>query len=64
VVLRIRIAKNGEVSKTELITRKANPAFASLALQSASQWDFDPARVRNKPVPSDMLVHFRFRAPR
>ena len=64
VVLRIRIAKNGEVSKTELISRKANPAFASLALQSASQWDFDPARVGNKPVPSDMLVHFRFRAPR
>jgi hypothetical protein len=62
VVLRIRIAKNGAVSETELVSRKSDPVFASIAVHAAAEWDFEPARIGNKAVPSDMLVHFRFRA--
>jgi Gram-negative bacterial TonB protein C-terminal len=64
VLLRIRIAKSGEVSGTELLSRDSNPIFASIALHAASTWDFEPARLKNKAVPSDMLVHFRFPAAR
>lgn len=61
VDLRIHIAKSGAVAETQLISRNVSPAFSSLALHAAAQWDFEPARIRNKAVPSDMLVHFRFR---
>jgi hypothetical protein len=64
VDLRIRIGKNGDVAQTEVLSRKSDPLFASIAVHAASEWSFEPARVGDKAVPSEMLVHFRFHAQR
>jgi TonB family protein len=61
VDLRIRITPSGAVAESELVSPDENPAFSRLAMRAATHWNFEPARVRDRPVPSDMLVHFRFR---
>ncbi|MDQ6707068.1 MAG: energy transducer TonB [Acidobacteriota bacterium] len=60
VDLRISIDKTGAVAETELLSRKVDPALAGIAVRAASHWDFTPARINNRPVSSEMLVHMRF----
>jgi len=61
VDLRIRIAKSGRVRRGELVPRGRETAFDTLARNAASRWQFQPARMNNRPVESEMLVHFLFR---
>ncbi|MDQ6665366.1 MAG: energy transducer TonB [Acidobacteriota bacterium] len=60
VDLRISIDKTGAVAETELLSRKVDSALAEIAVRTASHWDFTPARINNRPVSSEMLVHMRF----
>jgi outer membrane biosynthesis protein TonB len=34
--------------------------LAAAALSAARQWQFTPARKHDKPVASEMVLHFRF----
>jgi len=59
----VHIGKNGAVTRAEA-TRKPGSLqsyLAQRAVETVRQWKFHPAKVDEKPAPSDAVVHFRFR---
>ncbi|MDQ6678542.1 MAG: energy transducer TonB [Acidobacteriota bacterium] len=64
VDLRIRIAKSGRVTQGQVLPPGRKTEFDTLARNAASRWVFQPARMNDKAVASEMLVHFRFRPGR
>jgi len=60
VNVRVDADDTGAVSAATL--EKAGPSkyFARLALESARRWQFQPAQVDGKPVPSTWILHYRF----
>ena len=63
VDLRVAVDKSGEVTHASLLTPNANREFVKLALNAIDQWQFEPARVRNRPVSSALDITFMFRNP-
>ncbi|MBC7925803.1 MAG: energy transducer TonB [Bryobacteraceae bacterium] len=62
VRLRLSLSSHGEVERTELLTRKVEPLVAQLAMDAVQKWQFEPARLDDKPVASEVVVQFRFPA--
>ncbi|MGA2593217.1 MAG: energy transducer TonB [Bryobacteraceae bacterium] len=58
VDVKVYIDESGNVSRAQLLTKRTGLADASLS--AARQWRFAPARKRDKPVSSEMVLHFRF----
>jgi hypothetical protein len=57
VDVKVFIDEAGSVTRAQVLTKGADMADA--ALSAARQWQFTPARKHDKPVPSEMLLHFR-----
>ena len=58
VYVKVYIDESGGVSRAQLLTK--NSDLAGPSLDAARQWHFSPALKRNTPVPSEMVLHFRF----
>ncbi len=58
VDVKVFIDASGNVSRAQVLT-KTSP-LAAAALEAARQWRFDPARRRDQPAASEMLLHFHF----
>jgi hypothetical protein len=58
VDVKVYIDESGSVSRAQLLTKKNE--LAGLSLGAARQWRFTPARKHDKPVASEMVLHFRF----
>jgi outer membrane biosynthesis protein TonB len=61
VDLKLRIDTEGRVSTIEVLGAEAQPELARITSTAASRWTFEPARIANRPVESEVLAHFRFR---
>jgi TonB family protein len=58
VDVRVSIDESGSVTHAQVLTKGGGLAVA--ALSAARQWQFTPARKHDKPVASEMVLHFRF----
>jgi len=58
VDVKVFIDEAGQVSRAQVLTKGSD--LADAALNAARQWQFVPAQKRDKPVASEMLLHFRF----
>ena len=62
--VRVFVTESGSVSFAELVdTRHAtrNRELADAAVVAARRWNFRPARVGDENVPSEVILHFRFK---
>jgi TonB family protein len=60
VDVKVWIDKSGQVTKAELLSDQAQPEVADIASNAALKWTFEPARVSDHAVSSEMVMHFRF----
>ena len=62
VEVRVSIDENGKVAQAVVVRRNgaSSPYLAESAASSARLWRFEPARDGGRPVPSEMLLNFRF----
>jgi TonB family protein len=58
-VIKVHVDSTGAVSAAE-IASGGSRFFANAALDAARQWDFAPAKVDGRAVPSEWLLHFDF----
>jgi len=63
VDLRVAIDKFGQVSHVSVLGPSANSEFVNLAREAASRWEFEPARLHDRPVSGALDVMFRFHNP-
>jgi protein TonB len=61
VDLRVNVEHDGSISHTELASDTRDKRLIGLSMEALKYWRFEPARIGNKPVPSKVLLHFRFR---
>jgi hypothetical protein len=57
VDVKVFIDEWGRVSRAQVLTKRTE--LAGAALTAARQWQFTPARKHDKPVASEMVLHFR-----
>ena len=65
VDVKVYVGESGKVERAE-VADYGNPPnwrLADAALLAAQDWDFEPARVGDVPVSSEVMLHFRFRLP-
>ena len=60
VDVRLSIDRNGSVRKSEVVN-SVRSDLASLAANSAAGISWEPAREGDRSIPSDVIVHYRFR---
>jgi outer membrane biosynthesis protein TonB len=62
VNVKVRVAESGAVMLAEVQDYGDPPNWrlAAAALDAARRWTFEPARVEDTAVPSDVILHFRF----
>ena len=62
VNVKVRVAESGSVMMAEVEDYGDPPNWrlAAAALDAARRWTFEPARVEDTAVPSDVILHFRF----
>ena len=58
VDVKVFIDDAGNVTRAQALEKGGE--LTGAALNAARQWRFTPARKHNKPVSSEMLLHFRF----
>jgi Gram-negative bacterial TonB protein C-terminal len=58
VDVKIYIDDSGNVSRAQLLSPRS--PLAAPSLSAARQWQFAPARKHDKPVASEIVLHFRF----
>jgi outer membrane biosynthesis protein TonB len=58
VDIKVFIDDSGNVTRAQALTKGSD--LASAALSAAQQWQFKPARKHDKPVASEMVLHFSF----
>ncbi len=61
VDLKLTVDKSGHVSSVEIISHQTPTEFLRLAGDAAYDWQFEPAKLKDKPISSDVIAHFRFR---
>ena len=61
VSVRVHVDSAGKVAEAELDSPGPSKYFADLALRSARDWTFSPAKAGAGPIPSDWLLRFEFR---
>jgi TonB family protein len=57
VDVKVFIDETGHVSRAQVLSKGGD--LTAAALSAALQWQFTPARRHDKPVPGEMLLHFR-----
>ena len=57
--LKATVNETGGVTRVELLSPK-DEELIRLSAYAASAWAFVPARVNDTPVPSDVILHFKF----
>lgn len=60
VDLKLKIDKSGRVSGVEIMSKAAVPQLVEIAGDAAYNWQFEPAHLKDKTVPSEVIAHFRF----
>jgi hypothetical protein len=60
VDLKVTVDRRGRISDTLLVSERANAELIGAAAAAASRWQFEPARLRDQPVESEVILHFRF----
>jgi hypothetical protein len=58
--VKIWINDQGVVTKAELPSQAAKSEVGDLSAHAALQWKFHPAQLEEKPVASEMVLHFHF----
>ena len=58
VDVKVAIDEDGNVSRAQVLNRSGY--LAAVSLRAARQWQFTPARKHDRPVASEMILHFRF----
>ena len=61
VRVRVGVNPNGEVSEARFDAPGSSRYFSARALEAARKWQFKPAQVDGKPVPSVWALRFEFR---
>jgi proteasome lid subunit RPN8/RPN11 len=61
VDLKLKVDESGRVQSVELLSGDEFPGLVRLAGDAAYEWQFHPAQLRERPVPSGIIAHFRFR---
>ncbi len=61
VDLRLKVDSSGHVSSVEVLSHQTAPEFVRLAGDAAYDWQFEPARIKDKAVSSNVIAHFKFR---
>jgi TonB family protein len=59
VVVKVQVSPSGDVSSAEVASASSH-FFGDAALKSARRWDFSPAKVDGRAVPSEWLLHYDF----
>jgi hypothetical protein len=62
VRIKIAVGASGEVERADLMTRSVEPRIAGLALDAARKWRFEPAKLDEKPIASELVLNFQFGA--
>lgn len=57
--LKATVDESGHVTRVQLLSPK-DEELIRLAAYAAGYWPFTPARVNDKPVPSEIVMHFNF----
>ncbi|HWB96338.1 MAG TPA: energy transducer TonB [Bryobacteraceae bacterium] len=57
--LKAAVDETGRVTRVELLAIP-DEELVTLASYAASQWRFQPAKLSDKPIPSEVILHFRF----
>ena len=61
VEVQISIDKTGKVVKATPVPKKgANPVLVLAAVDAARRWTFQPARIGDQPLASEMTIGFNF----
>ena len=63
VDVKVNVGETGTVTYAE-VTKYGDPPnwnIANAALAAAQRWTFEPARIEDTPVSSEVVLHFRFR---
>ena len=60
VDVKVWIDDTGQVTKAELLSDDVEPDVADIASNAAYKWTFEPARLSDRPVSSEMVMHFHF----
>jgi outer membrane biosynthesis protein TonB len=62
VDVKVFIGEGGRVASAEIVEFGDPPNFtlANAALAASRNWTFEPARLGELPVSSEMILHFRF----
>jgi hypothetical protein len=60
VDVKVWIDDNGLVTKALVLSDSSGPEIADFAAHTALKWTFTPARLSDRPVSSEMVMHFRF----
>lgn len=63
VDLKLKIDSGGRVKDIDALSPRADGRLVDLAADAMSRWRFEPARLRDKPISSEMYVVLRFRNP-
>jgi hypothetical protein len=58
--VKVWIDKTGQVTKAELLSDHAESQVADIASNAALKWTFEPARLSDHPISSEMVLHFHF----
>ncbi len=58
VDLKVFIDETGNVTRVQVLTKGSD--LAARSVDAARQWRFTPARKHDKPVASEMVLHFQF----
>jgi outer membrane biosynthesis protein TonB len=61
VALKLKVDNTGRVSSVELISHGSDRALVQVAGDAAYEWQFQPAQMKDRPVSSEVIAHFRFR---
>jgi TonB family protein len=62
VDVRVYLAESGVITAAQVLRydSSSNAGLANAALAAARRWTFEPARVEDVPVPSEVILRFRF----
>jgi periplasmic protein TonB len=60
VAVQVAIDDHGYVWDADLLTKDIDSELGLSAVEAAKRWRFEPARVEDKPVGSNMVVRFHF----
>jgi len=60
VAVRVSIDQQGVVQEADVLTKDIDSGLANSVVEAAKRWRFEPARVDDRPVASNLVVRFRF----